>query len=103
MTTGIILDDISYHATLFFLSRKEQNIKCISEKITKMIIFQKKLNYFHSSQNWLSVYNASNVNESYNNFVGIFLDIYSNYCPLLQCIINKNSKTWITNSLKILV
>ena len=47
---GIILDDISDHI--------------------------KKLNDFLSLQNWQSVYNGSNVNESHNNFVGIFITIY---------------------------
>ena len=59
-----------------------------------------KLYNFHTLQNWHSVYYGRNVNESYNNFLGIFLDIHNHCCPLNQCIIKENSKTSITNSLR---
>ena len=49
---------------------------------------------------WTPKKKRKNVNESYNNFVGIFVDIYDYCCPLKQGVIKKNSMTWITDCLR---
>ena len=51
-------------------------------------------------QNWQTVYNVNNVNESYNNFIEIFLHLYSLSCPIRHCKLKNNNKTWFTNGLK---
>ena len=59
-----------------------------------------KLNNFLTLQNWQTVYNANNVNESYNNFIEIFLHSYNLSCPIRHCKLKNNNKTWFTNGLK---
>ena len=60
----------------------------------------KKLDDFLALQNWQTVYNAYNVNESYNNFVDIFLHLYNLSCFIKHCKLKNNYKTWLTNGLK---
>ena len=45
----------------------------------------KKLNDFLGLLIWQTVYNAHNVNKSYNNFVEIFLHLYNFSCPTQHC------------------
>ena len=60
----------------------------------------KKPNNFLTLQNWQTVYNAYNANESYNNFVEIFLHLYNLSCPIRHCRLKNNNKTWFTNGFK---
>ena len=70
---GIIMDDISDHFPIFLIS--ELNVKKPLKNNKKLFYREntndniKKLNDFLALQNWQSVYNAHNVNESHNNFV----------------------------------
>ena len=59
-----------------------------------------KLNDFLALQNWQTVSNADNVNESYNNFVEIFLHLYNLSCPIKHCKLKNNNNTWFTNGIR---
>ena len=86
---GIIMDDISDHFPIFCISEldvKKQlnnNNELFYRENTNDNI--KKLNNFLTLQNWQTVYNANNVNESYNNFIEIFLHLYNISCPIRHC------------------
>ena len=63
-----------------------------------MIILRNLIIFLHC-KNWQTVYNAYNVNESYNNFFEIFQHLYNLSCPIRHCKLKNNNKTWFTNGL----
>ena len=86
---GIIMEDISDHIPIFCISEldvkkplKNNNELFYRENTNDNI---KKLNNFLTLQNWQTVYNAYNVNESYINFFEIFLHLYNLSCPIRHC------------------
>ena len=98
------MEDIIDHFPIFCISEldvkkqlKNNNELFYRENTNDNI---KKLNNFLTLQNCQTVYNANNVNESYNNFIEIFLHLYNLSCPIRHCKLKNNNKTWFTNGLK---
>ena len=67
---GIVMEDISDHFPIFFISELEikKPLKNNNERFYRENTIDniKKLNNFLTLQNWQTVYNAYNINESYN-------------------------------------
>ena len=83
-----IIDDISDYFP-FFIS--ELNVKKPLKNNNELFHREnsndniKKLNDFLALQNWQTVYNACNVNESHNNFIEIFIKLHNLSCPIRHC------------------
>ena len=85
LTCGILFNDISDHLPIFVLC--EYNIKrnIVKEfqhirKITEDTLAS--LSNELSQQSWDNVLNINDVNQAYDNFLYIFIDIFKKHCPL---------------------
>ena len=55
-----------------------------------------------SQQTWESVLKSDDVNQAYDSFLHIFMDIFNKHCPVKQVPPKsfENKKTWFTKGLK---
>ena len=101
--SGNFLEDISDHLPNYMILINSKNplqkerplVRLFSQK--NLALFKREL----QNVDWTSVYNASDINDSYRNFFDIFIKLHNRCFPLtkLSRKIAKD-KPWITSALK---
>lgn len=104
-SSGILVCDITDHLPVFTVNKAlfEEEITQNSVQYSRvkseeaLLAFQNALRM----QNWSNVYKATNVNDSYEEFIKLFLSLYDQNCPIKQYDPVRKSKyhPWITKGL----
>ena len=105
LTSGIMFKNISDHLQMFALCeynisrynvKEFQFIRNMNEG--KMASFSNEL----SQQTWESMLKTDDVNQAYDSFLHIFMDIFNKHCPVKRFPKTsfENKKPWFTKRLK---
>ena len=104
--SGLLINDISDHLPIFFLTRSSPkrlnslNYKTIRKSSKESVdAFIEDLN----RQTWHNTNKSDDANVAYDNFLNTFIKLYNKHCPLKRVKntnLNTNNKPWFTNGLK---
>ena len=103
--SGLLIDDISDHLPVFSFR------KCVLNRNPekKFVLIRKNdetaINTFYRAlqeKNWNEIYDMSDANESYNNFLDNFTNMYNEHCPVKKVKLahSKVYKPWFTKGLQ---
>ena len=103
--SGLLIEDISDHLPVFSIR------KCVINRNPekKFILVRKNddsaINALYGAlqeNNWNEIYDMNDANESYNNFLDNFTNMYNEHCPVKKVKLtqNKDFKPWFTKGLQ---
>uniref|UniRef100_A0A669B1C7 Reverse transcriptase domain-containing protein n=1 Tax=Oreochromis niloticus TaxID=8128 RepID=A0A669B1C7_ORENI len=104
INSGLLVCDITDHLTVFTLC--DCNLKKIDTKITiaKRTINEEAIHAFNfdlAQQDWSSVYDESDVDKAYDNFLDIFTMLNNKHCPVNEHKTKKKKikSPWLTKGI----
>ena len=105
ISNGLLINDMSDHLPVFSITKEIQKAVNKTRYIFKRNTTPDAISLFcHDleQQNWDSVIQTGDVNQSYNSFIDIIKTLFNKNCPVKRIIIknNKYDKPWITPGLK---
>ena len=109
ITPGILYNDITDHFPIFQILNTNNNNKNKNKINNNNYITKRKININNisslgtelSQTDWNNVLQSDSANESYNNFISKFTDLYNKHLPKVKTKINKrkDAKPWITSGI----
>ena len=105
ISNGLLINDISDHLPVFSITKEIQKAVNKTRYMFKRNTTPDAISLFcHDleQQNWDSVIQTDDGNQSYNSFIDIIQTLFNKNCPVKRIIIknNKYDKPWITPGLK---
>ena len=106
-SSGLIISDLSDHLPIFVTSGDsiERNVKLIKKTLNIRVMNEESLLKFQddlSTVVWDSIYSSTDVNEAFQRFQDIFVDLYKKQCKENKITLKDkcNDKPWFHNGLK---